>query len=37
MFCLNLALPEIGVPVVKVENLYFQFFSRFTQPILADF
>ena len=30
-------LPEIGFPVVKVENLYFQFFSSFTEPILTDF
>ena len=30
-------LPEIGFPVVKVENLYCQFFSCFTEPILADF
>ena len=30
-------LPEIGSPVVKVENLYFQFFSSFTEPILRDF
>ena len=30
-------LPEIGCPVVKVENLYSQFFSSFTEPILADF
>ena len=30
-------LPEIGCPVVKVENLYCQFFSCFTEPILADF
>ena len=30
-------LPEIGCPVVKVESLYFQFLSFFTEPILADF
>ena len=30
-------LPEIGFPVVKMENLYCQFFSCFTEPILADF
>ena len=30
-------LPEIGCPVVKVENLYFQFFLSFTEPIWADF
>ena len=30
-------LPEIGSPVVKVENLYCQFFSCFTELILADF
>ena len=30
-------LPEIGCPVVKVENLYFQFFWCFTEPILAIF
>ena len=30
-------LPEIGCPVMEVENLYCQFFSYFTEPILADF
>ena len=30
-------LPEIGCPVVKVENLYCQFFTSFTELILADF
>ena len=30
-------LPEIGSPVAKVENLYFQFSLSFTAPILADF
>jgi len=30
-------LLEIGFPVVKVENLYCQFFSYFTEPVLADF
>ena len=30
-------LPEIGFPVVKVETLYFQLFSSFTEAILADF
>ena len=30
-------LREIGSPVVKVENPYFQLFSSFTEPILADF
>ena len=28
-------LPEIAFPVVKVKNLYYQFFSCFTEPILA--
>ena len=28
---------KLGVLVVKVESLYFQFFSSFTEPILADF
>ena len=30
-------LLDIGFPVVKVKNLYWQFFSCFTEPILADF
>ena len=30
-------LPEIGCPVVKVENLYCQFFTSFTELILAEF
>ena len=30
-------IPEIGSPVVKVENLYFQFSLSFTEPIFADF
>ena len=30
-------LPEIGCPVMEVKNLYCQFFSYFTEPILADF
>ena len=30
-------LLHIGFPVVKVKNLNWQFFSCFTEPILADF
>ena len=30
-------LPEIRILVVKVENLYCQFFLCCTEPILADF
>ena len=30
-------LPETGHPVVKVENLYREFLSSLTEPILADF
>ena len=30
-------LPEIGCPVVKVENLYFQFCLSLTEQIWADF
>ena len=30
-------LLDIGFPVVKVKNLNWQFFSCFTEPILADF
>ena len=29
--------PEIGCPVMKVENFYCQFFSCSTEQILADF
>ena len=29
--------PEIGCPVMKVENRYCQFLSYFNEPILADF
>ena len=30
-------LPEIGSPVLKVENVYCQFFSCFTEPIRRIF
>ena len=36
MFYLSSDLPEIRFPVVKVENLYCEFFSCFTEPILQS-